>query len=56
MVPGRDLDERRAEIASDLLVSREAIAWRLYTLRLIDEVPRWLSGRRDEPVAAGEAS
>ena len=44
------------QIAGDLLVSREAIAWRLFTLRLIDEVPRWLSGRRDEPVAAGEAS
>ncbi len=44
------------QLAGDLLVSREAIAWRLYALRLIDEVPRWLSGRRNEDVATGKAS
>lgn len=44
------------QIAGDLLVSREAVAWRLYSLRLIDEVPKWLSGRRDEDVAAGATS
>lgn len=44
------------QVAGDLLVSREAIAWRLYTLRLIDEVPRWLSRRRNEDVAKGKAS
>lgn len=44
------------QIASDLLVSREAIAWRLYTLRLLDEVPRWLAGRRDEDASSKKTS
>jgi len=35
------------QIAGDLLVSREAIAWRLWTLNLIDELPRWLSRHED---------
>lgn len=42
------------QIAGDLLVSREAIAWRLYTLRLIDEVPHWLAGNRGEDVVPGK--
>lgn len=44
------------QIANDLLVSREAIAWRLSTLRLIDEMPRWLPGHQGEHAAAGKSS
>jgi hypothetical protein len=43
-------------LAGELLVSREAIAWRLSTLRLIDEMPRWLPGHKGENAAAGKSS
>lgn len=37
-------------IGGDLLVSREAMAWRLYKLNLIEK-PTWLGKDRGEPVA-----